>query len=82
MISLFFAAQFGAALGLNQVYYTRDVESPPVLDPFVKVQPQLDQYNSVRMTNLKDAADEQASMAANGKKVAYANTTVKQTLQL
>ncbi|KAI1199439.1 FAD-binding domain-containing protein [Nemania serpens] len=77
MISLFFAAQFGAALGLNQVYYTRDVESPLILDPFVKVQPQLDQYNSVRMINLKDAADEQASMSANGMRVAYANTTVK-----
>ncbi|KAI1352836.1 FAD-binding domain-containing protein [Xylaria sp. FL0043] len=77
MISLFFAAQFGAVFGLNQVYYTRDVESPPVLDPFVKVQPQLDQYNSVRRINLCDAANEQASMAADGIRVAYANTTVK-----
>ncbi|KAI1822651.1 FAD-binding domain-containing protein [Xylaria intraflava] len=77
MISLFFAAQFGSALGLNQAYYTRKVENPPILDPFVKVQPQLDQLNSVRMINLKDAAVEQASMSANGKRVAYANTTVK-----
>lgn len=66
MISLFFAAQFGMTLGLNQVYYTRDIESPPILDPFVNMEPQLDEYKSLRMINLKDAADEQASMSANG----------------
>lgn len=66
MISLFFAAQFGQPMGLNQLYYTREVESPPVLDPFAKVQPQLDQLNSMRMINLKDAAAEQAAMAMEG----------------
>ncbi|KAI1652078.1 FAD-binding domain-containing protein [Daldinia loculata] len=77
MISLFFAAQFGQPMGLNQLYYTREVESPPVLDPFVKVQPQLDQLNSMRMVNLKDAAAEQAAMAMEGIRCAYMNTTVK-----
>ncbi|KAI0502861.1 FAD-binding domain-containing protein [Xylaria bambusicola] len=77
MVSLFFAAQFGATLGLNQVYYTREIKSPPVLDPFVNIQPQLDDYRSLRMINAKDAAGEQASMSANGKRVAYVNTTVK-----
>jgi hypothetical protein len=28
MISLFFAAQMGQVLGLNQVYYTQEVENP------------------------------------------------------
>ncbi|KAI0204952.1 FAD-binding domain-containing protein [Astrocystis sublimbata] len=77
MISLFYAAQFGATLGLNQVYYTRDVEHPTVLEPFVSVQPQLEGLNSVGRINLAEAAREQASMAAEGLRVAYANTTVK-----
>ncbi|KAI1261739.1 hypothetical protein F5Y18DRAFT_400325 [Xylariaceae sp. FL1019] len=77
MISLFFAAQFGSALGLNQVYYTREVENPPILDPFVKIEPQIDQLNSVRMINVRDAAAEQAAMSADGIRVAYMNTTVK-----
>lgn len=71
MISLFFAAQFGQPMGLNQLYYPRKVESPPVLDPFVKVQPQLDQLNSMRMVNLKDAAAEQAAMAMEGIRYVY-----------
>jgi hypothetical protein len=67
MISLFFAAQFGQVMGLNQAYYTQEVEKPAVLDPFTtNVQPQIDQLNSMRMTNLKDAADEQAKQAMTG----------------
>ncbi|KAJ8124944.1 hypothetical protein O1611_g8696 [Lasiodiplodia mahajangana] len=77
MISLFFAAQFGMPLCLNQVYYTRDTESPPILDPFVNMEPQRHERKFLRMINMKDAADEQASMSADGIRVAYVNTTVK-----
>ncbi|CAJ2501265.1 Uu.00g041180.m01.CDS01 [Anthostomella pinea] len=77
MISLFFAAQFGQTMGLNQLYYTREVENPPVLDPFAKVQPQMEQLNSMRMINLKDAAAEQAAMSSEGIRCSYMNTTVK-----
>ncbi|KAI0023355.1 FAD-binding domain-containing protein [Xylariomycetidae sp. FL0641] len=84
MISLFFAAQFGQLMGLNQAYYTREVAKPPVLEPFTAMQPQMQELNSTRMINLRDAAAEQASMAMDGVRCAYMNTTVKadvQTLQ-
>jgi hypothetical protein len=66
MISLFFAAQFGQVMGLNQAYYTQEKEKPGVLDPFTNIQPQIDQLNSMRMTSLKDAAYEQAKQAMTG----------------
>jgi hypothetical protein len=77
MISLFFAAQFGQVMGLNQVYYTREVENPPEVQPFVSMQPQVDQLNSMRMITAKGAAEEQAAMAMTGVRCAYMNTTVK-----
>ncbi|RYP13801.1 hypothetical protein DL767_010580 [Monosporascus sp. MG133] len=83
MISLFFAEELAKgmglnqALGLNQAYYTQEVEKPPVLEPFVAMQPQIEQLNSMRMTSLKDAAEEQAAMARTGVRCAYMNTTVK-----
>lgn len=66
MISLFFAAQFGVVMGLNQAYYTKEVENPPVLEPFTAMQPQLADYSKMRMLNLKEAAAEQAAMAMTG----------------
>ncbi|KAI0154620.1 FAD-binding domain-containing protein [Xylariaceae sp. FL1272] len=78
MISLFYAAQvLDRTLCLNQVYYTKNEENPPILDPFVRVQPQMEGANSLRLTSLRDAAAEQAGMSADGIRVAYANTTVK-----
>ncbi|KAH7303064.1 hypothetical protein B0I35DRAFT_384423 [Stachybotrys elegans] len=77
MISLFFAAQMGQVMGLNQVYYTQEVENPPEIQPFVAMQPQMDQLNSMRMTTVKAAAEEQAAMAMTGVRCAYVNTTVK-----
>lgn len=77
MISLFFAEELAVgmgldqALGLNQAYYTQEVEKPPVLDPFVAMQPQIDQLNSMKMTTLVGAAGEQASMARTGVRYAY-----------
>ena len=66
MISLFFAAQFGQVLGLNQAYYTRAIEKPPVLEPFTNMQPQVPEMNSMGMRCLKDVAAEQAAMAMTG----------------
>jgi FAD/FMN-containing dehydrogenase len=66
MVSLFFAAQFGSVMGLNQVYYTKEVESPAVLEPFTSMQPQLAEFSKMRMMNLKEAAAEQAAMAMTG----------------
>ncbi|KAK8121558.1 FAD-binding domain-containing protein [Apiospora kogelbergensis] len=64
MISLFFAAQVGQVMGLNQAYYTQEVEKPAVLDPFTTMEPQVKELNSMRMTNLVDAAEEQARQAS------------------
>jgi FAD/FMN-containing dehydrogenase len=50
---------------MNQVYYTDEVENPPVLEPFVSMQPQLEQLRSVRMRDLVDAAKEQANQGSS-----------------
>ena len=58
-------AQVSEIMCMNQVYCTREVESPPVLDPYVNMQPQLDQMRSVRMLDLVDAAKEQTSQGSS-----------------
>ncbi|EPE34586.1 FAD-binding protein [Glarea lozoyensis ATCC 20868] len=77
MISLFFAAQFGRVMGLNQVYYTKEVGSPKVLEPFTGMQPQVEECNKMRMMSLKEAAAEQEAMAMTGVRCAYMNTTIR-----
>ncbi|XDG00627.1 hypothetical protein ABKA04_000242 [Annulohypoxylon sp. FPYF3050] len=70
-------AQMGGDLCMNQLYYTREVEKPAVLEPFVSIQPQVEQLNSMRMLSLKDAAAEQSQQSADGIRCAYMNTTVQ-----
>lgn len=53
-------------MALNQAYYTQEVEKPAVLEPFTNIQPQVDPLNSMRMTNLVSAAEEQAKQAITG----------------
>ncbi|KAK8064571.1 hypothetical protein PG994_007209 [Apiospora phragmitis] len=83
MISLFYADQFSkavgvdGAMGLSQAYYTQEVEKPAVLEPFTNTQPQIDALNSMRMTDLVSAAEEQAKQAMTSVRCAYMNTTVK-----
>lgn len=43
-----------------EVYDTQGVENSPVLQPFVDIQPQVDQLNTLRTHTLADAAREQA----------------------
>jgi hypothetical protein len=59
-------AALGGHLCMNQVYYTREVERPAVLEPFVSVQPQFEPLNTMRMMTLKEAANEQASQSSDG----------------
>ena len=69
MVSQGFSDAFAALGGhfcMNQLYYTREVEKPAVLEPFVGVQPQIDAMNSMRMLTLKDAANEQAQQSSDG----------------
>ncbi|KAI1501826.1 hypothetical protein F5X99DRAFT_418254 [Biscogniauxia marginata] len=57
MMSLGYTAMFGLdAVGMNQMYYTQEVEKPPVLDVFTKVEPQIDKLNTMRMMNLAEAS--------------------------
>lgn len=70
-------ADLGGHFCMNQLYYTREVEKPLVLEPFVTVQPQIVALNSMRMLTLKDAANEQAQQSSDGIRCAYMNTTVK-----
>ena len=64
MISIGYAAMFGNNLMcLNQPYYLEAVENPPVLDPFTKIQPQIDAMNTMRLQTLAEAANEQAQSA-------------------
>lgn len=61
MISIGFSAMLGTEpMCLNQLYYLQAVENPPVLDPFTKIQPQIDALNTMRLQTLSEAANEQA----------------------
>ncbi|KAF4631708.1 hypothetical protein G7Y89_g6423 [Cudoniella acicularis] len=78
MISIGYSPLYGKdVLCLNQPYYTQAVENPPVLDPFTKIQPQIDAMNTMRLHSLKDAADEQAGSSQSQVRCAYMNITVK-----
>ncbi|KAG8162337.1 hypothetical protein KVR01_008102 [Diaporthe batatas] len=70
-------AQISDIMCMNQVYYTKEVENPPVLEPYVNMQPQIDQMRSVRMLDLVDAAKEQTAQGSSTSRISYMNTTVK-----
>ena len=58
MISIGFASMFRPqAMCQNQVYYTKEVEKPAVLKPFVSITPQIDAMNSMRMGHTQQAID-------------------------
>lgn len=59
-------AHLGGHFCMNQLYYTREVERPDVLEPFVSVKPQIEEMCSLRMMNLKEAAQEQAAQSSDG----------------
>ncbi len=61
MVSLGYTALFGPeTVGMNQIYHMSDTEKPAVLEPFISVQPQMDQLNSMRaIQNLGDASRKQ-----------------------
>ena len=52
-------------LCMNQVYCTKGVECPPVLDPFINMQPQIDQMRSVGTLNVLEAAKQQAGQGSS-----------------
>ena len=77
MVSMGYSSAFsnrGRHLCMNQLYCTRGVEKPTVLDAFVNVQSQVDKLNSMRILTLQDAADEQPSQSAAGIRCVYSYT--------
>lgn len=61
MMSIGYTAAFGPdPVALNQMYYTREIERPPVLDVFTGVEPQIPGLNTMRMMDLAEASREQA----------------------
>ncbi|OTB04274.1 hypothetical protein M426DRAFT_321108 [Hypoxylon sp. CI-4A] len=78
MVSIGYAGALSPEpVGLNTIYYTQDVKNPPELEPFVSVQPQIEQFSSVRMMTLKEAATDQAAGVSIGTRCVYMNLTVK-----
>ncbi|RYO85530.1 hypothetical protein DL764_009155 [Monosporascus ibericus] len=78
MMSLGYAAAFGPApVGMNQMYYTRAVEKPPVLGPFTSLKTQIGDLNTMRMLSLSEAAGEQHGDVPALQRSAYMNVTVK-----
>ena len=67
MLSIGFAgAMSKEPLGLNQLYYTKPVDSPQVLEPFTSVQPQIDTMNTMKIKTLSEVVAEQsASVMSN-----------------
>ncbi|KAI0502855.1 hypothetical protein F5B22DRAFT_653566 [Xylaria bambusicola] len=78
MLSIGYSGMFGPQLVcLNQVYCTQGIDKSPVLKPFMDIQPQIDQMNSLRMHTLAEAAREQSGDRPSPKRSVYMNTTVK-----
>ncbi|KAK8052712.1 hypothetical protein PG996_012013 [Apiospora saccharicola] len=64
MLSMAYAQVFGNGndvVCLNQLYYTQPVEDPPVLAPFVYVQPQRSEMNTMKIQTLLEAITEQSA---------------------
>ncbi|KAF7531134.1 hypothetical protein G7054_g9189 [Neopestalotiopsis clavispora] len=78
MMSLGYTALFGPVpVGMNQMYYTREVEKPPVLDVFTSVKSQIPGLNTMRMMNLAEASNEQSGDIPPNQRSAYMNYHVK-----
>ncbi|KAI0843845.1 hypothetical protein F5Y00DRAFT_256502 [Daldinia vernicosa] len=81
MLSIGYSFLMGnSIMCLNQLYCTQVFENPPELDPFTKVQPQIDALNIMRLHSVKDAAAEQSASGQAQVRCAYMNITVKADL--
>ncbi|KAJ2994293.1 hypothetical protein NUW58_g1592 [Xylaria curta] len=78
MMSIGFAGALSPVpVGLNTVYFAQAVDNPPVLDPFVSVDTKIDQFSSVRIQTLKEAATDQAAGVSTQVRCVYMNITTK-----
>lgn len=65
--ALIMSISWSAAQGFflfNNVEYTKDVENPPILQPFTEASPAV--LNTMRISNLTDFANEAAQYGASG----------------
>ncbi|KAI9155658.1 FAD-dependent monooxygenase CTB5 [Paramyrothecium foliicola] len=79
MISAGYSSQFAQMdiLCLNQVYHTKEGDNPELLQPFITMQPQIDQMKTTRVLDLEEATKEQTGSGSQNARVSYLNTTVK-----
>ncbi|KAK8108091.1 uncharacterized protein PG998_010104 [Apiospora kogelbergensis] len=80
MLSIGYAQVFGNGndvICLNQIYYTQPVKDPAVLAPFVHVQPQRSEMNSMKIQTLLEAATEQSGAGQSKIRCLYMNVCVK-----
>ncbi|TVY20641.1 Bifunctional solanapyrone synthase [Lachnellula arida] len=74
--ALIMSISWSAAQGFflfNNVEYTKDVENPPILQPFTEASPAV--LNTMRISNLTDFANEAAQYGASGLRNQFATTT-------
>ncbi|KAI1370568.1 hypothetical protein F4677DRAFT_438049 [Hypoxylon crocopeplum] len=74
-VSLGYAAALGDIVCMNDVFYTRPSQ-PKALEPFVDIQPQIDQMKTLRVDSLKNFTDE-AFTGAPSNRVTKMSTTFK-----
>ncbi|KAK7942474.1 uncharacterized protein PG986_011587 [Apiospora aurea] len=81
MVCIAYAQVFGNGndvICLNQLcYYTQPVKDPPVLAPFVHVQPQRSEMNTMKIQTLVEAATEQSGAGQSMIRCLYMNLCVK-----
>ena len=64
--SIAFAQVNGGHVCMNQLYYTKEIEKPAVLEPFINMPNEIKPMNSMRMLTLNEAAKEQAQQSSDG----------------
>jgi hypothetical protein len=78
IISIGSAARLGGVLlCMNTVYYTQDVENPPVSAPFIEVESRMTQLGGPKRLNRTQMASQQATGVSNQVRYVYMNLTVK-----
>ncbi|KAI3400355.1 hypothetical protein diail_3372 [Diaporthe ilicicola] len=75
-VSLGYAPMLGDDMCTNDLFYTKPEEKPNALEPFVDMQPQIDQMKTFRVDSLKGFTDE-GTAAALANRVMKMSTTVK-----
>ncbi|KAI1328886.1 FAD-binding domain-containing protein [Xylariaceae sp. FL0255] len=80
MLSIAFSQAFGNGddvVCLDQLCYTQPIADPAILAPFVHVEPQRQELNTMKIQTLVQAANEQAGAAQSNIRCLYMNINVK-----